>query len=105
MEVLDKILTTTDKVITLLRDNPRLRDNHDALTTNYWFWELKKMGKNPKEMTGYELLQLISKGELTSEETIQRARRKAQHDDISLRGEKYAQRMEEEKDVRHNINS
>ena len=104
MEVLNKILSTTEKVLDLLTRIPRLRDNHDALTSNYWLWELKCKGIDAQDLSAWKLLKMISTGELTSEETIQRARRKAQHDNPELRGQKYEERMAEEKDVRQNIN-
>lgn len=104
MSALENIRTTQQHVEQLLRKHPHLRDDHEKLTANFWNAELVKMGKAPKTISAYHMLELFAQGKLTSEETIQRARRKVQEENVELRGKKYDKRMSEEKDVRKHIN-
>lgn len=81
-----------------------LRDNFMQLTTNVWYSQMRGLGYTPESMNTSAFLDLYQQGKLSSEETIQRCRRKLQERHAELRGERWEERKAEEDRVRHQIN-
>ena len=84
--------TIKDKILHILERSPESRDSELKLIANIWINELKKIGKDPKEMTGYDLLGIIAGGRLTHPESIRRSRQKIQQHEIKKRGKLYQER-------------
>ena len=87
-----------DKVRNLLINNKRLRDSDNKLIATFWFQELKMLGIDTNEITGFELLELFAESKLTNAETIRRIRAKLQETNKELRGSKYNLRQGKLKD-------
>lgn len=96
MASLREIKEVKNKVEYLLKDYPHTRDDDNKLIANIWFNEIKDINN----MSAKEFLKQFSEGKFTSTESIGRARRKLQEENISLRGEKYKARMAEEEKIR-----
>jgi hypothetical protein len=89
------------KVEYLLRKTPHLRDSDNKLVATFWWHE---MGKEKTQlMTGYDFLDTMSRGKLTSSISIVRVRRKLQEQYPELQGESYIVRGKEADEVRRNI--
>ena len=101
MSVFIKMKNIKSKVEYLLKKNPRLRDCDNKLVATFWWHE---MGKEQTElMTGFDFLDVLSSGKLTSSISIVRVRRTLQNQQPELRGEMYLERAKEAEDVRKNI--
>jgi hypothetical protein len=86
----------------LLTKNPNTRDSDNLLVATYYFYE--EGGKEAlQSKTAYDFLKKMSSGNLTSFESISRARRKIQEHNPSLRGKNYKERQEMSEDIRENI--
>lgn len=80
-----------DKVELMLRAHPQLRESDARLIANMWYEELSLVAKNEP---GVQLiLKKISDGDLTSYESISRARRQLQQHNPSLRGKNYGKKQ------------
>lgn len=101
MSVFLNMKNMKDRVEYLLRKTPRLQDSDNKLVATFWWHE---MGKEQTElMTGYDFLEVLSQGKLSSSISIVRVRRKLQEQYPELRGEMYIQRDKESEEVRQNI--
>ena len=87
------MIKAKDKVLKLLKENPSNRDSDNKLIANFWFHEIKAMGKDPNTLTAFGLLDLMSKSKLTNTETITRVRRQIQEQNKELRGQNYINRQ------------
>lgn len=96
MASLKEIKEVKNKVEFLLKEYPHTRDDDNKLIANIWFNEINEIDN----MSAKEFLKQFSEGKFTSTESIGRARRKLQEQNISLRGIKYKSRMEEEEKIR-----
>ena len=101
MASLKEIRGISDKVKHLLTNHPHLRDCDQKLTANIWHSEVNCASA----ISARTFLKYLSEGRLTSQDSITRARRKLQEENIELRGNKYKARQTEENNVRQNINS
>jgi hypothetical protein len=101
MSVFLKMKNIKSKVEYLLRKTPHLRDSDNKLVATFWWHE---MGKEKTElMTGFDFLDTLSRGKLSSSISIVRVRRKLQEQYPELRGETYIDREKEAEEVRRNI--
>ena len=87
------MIKAKDKVLKLLQENTSNRDSDNKLIANFWFHEIKAMGKDPNTLTAFGLLDLMSKSKLTNTETITRVRRQLQEQNKELRGKNYINRQ------------
>ena len=86
----------------LLTKNPNTRDSDNLLVATYYFYE--EGGKEAlQNKSAYDFLKKMSSGNLTSFESISRARRKIQEHNPSLRGKNNKERQEMSEEVRENI--
>jgi len=88
------IKSVEPKVKELLDKYPDLRDNDQRLMANFWLQQLKRLGHGPAEF-----LLVYSKGNLSSSESITRARRKIQEQYPELRGELWSKRHAKQDEV------
>jgi hypothetical protein len=88
-----RILTAYDKVKNLLERRVKYRNSYYKLLAQYWYEEL---GANElvNRMTALDLLQKISRGEITHPESIMRARRKVQEEHPELSGNRKKRKEE-----------
>ena len=80
---------TKNKIKKLLLDVKDCRDSDEKLIANFWYFQIKNTGVDPRKITAFDFLEYLSKGKLTSSETIRRTRAKLQEENIELRGKKY----------------
>jgi len=80
-----------DEVANLLDRLPKTRDSDDYLVAMYWYEECQAKSIN-LTFSALKLLEGISKGRLTSFESITRCRRKIQEENVNLRGSNYSKR-------------
>lgn len=105
MKNVNEIKELTDKVKALLQAHPHLRDSDKRLVANIWVYDVtSNHNKNIENVTSLELLNDLAEGMLTNYDSITRARRKVQELYPELRGQKYTDRKQEEKDTREYIN-
>ncbi len=78
-----------EKVMHILNEDERTRDNDNLLIAKIWYSE-------SKHTDVVEFLKAFSAGNLTSPESIRRCRQKLQEETPGLRGKKWTQR--------HNVN-
>ena len=96
MKLLTKKLQ--DKVKKILIEKPKARDCDRFLTVCIWYEEAKKENWNL-----YTYFENYIDGKLTLADSITRARRKLQEDNIELRGNKWYKRKLKAEDVRQEI--
>ena len=94
--MLEEIASVMNRVKKLLEDYPHLRDSDNKLVANIWNQEIKYTD-------AFGFLTMYASGEITTADSITRARRKLQELHPELRGRKYSNRHREEKKVRKNI--
>ena len=101
MSVFLNMKNIKSKVEYLMRKTPHLRDSDNKLVATFWWHE---MGREKTQlMTGYDFLDTLSRGKLTSSISIVRVRRKLQEQFPELQGESYIHRCKEADEVRNNI--
>jgi hypothetical protein len=83
-----------DTISHLLHTQSRLRDDDRRLTATVWAQVIKKIGINPRKMTGLEFLTLYAEGEMPHAESIRRTRQKLQEKHPNLRGQRYEERQQ-----------
>lgn len=105
MSSFERVQTLQQRVKSLLLKEGKYRDSDDMLIARIWSNHLEASNFNPKTMTAYEFLCQLAIGELPSADAITRARRKVQEENPSLRGRKWAERQNEAKDFKQQINS
>jgi hypothetical protein len=79
-------MKTIDRVLKLLNEEPRFRDDDELLIATIWWQECDK------EMTAFGFLMNYSKGMYTSAESIRRCRQKLQQEFPGLRGKTWMER-------------
>lgn len=117
MNASKEIKTIYDVVKDLLDKNPHLRDDDDKLVANIWIRECGGVEKS-KTITALDFLKVYAGTtneikypneqhativKFTSAESITRARRKLQEENLLLRGTKYAHRNNEQEAVKEFI--
>ena len=100
-----KILKSKDRVKDLLTKLPHLRDNDNKLLASVWFYELKDKRYDLHNMTGFELLKVISEAKLSNSESVRRCRAKLQELHPELRGKIYKERHKEKEIVKKDLKS
>lgn len=105
MSTAEQILSVYDKVVNLLGANPHLRDDDAKLIATIWLKELG--GQEPvAKLNGMQFLHIIANNQdLTSPESITRARRKAQEENLHLRGKKYLSKFNHQEQVKEFIHN
>ena len=91
-----------NKVKTVLKDFPASRDSDSILITLVWDEELGGPYKT-HSITAYQLLSMISRGDVSNYGSISRCRRKVQEGNIELRGEKWGARHRLEDKVKEEL--
>ena len=94
-----KIFSVVDKVEKLLTKYPQLRDNDERLMANIWWDHLPNLG----DISGKDILSMLSKRELPSYESVSRCRRKIQEMHPALRGKKWEARHKRAKKIKEAI--
>lgn len=92
-----------DRVKTLLKENPRLRDADTSLVSNIWYREIKNLGKNPNKISAFDFLSIHSEGRLSNSESIRRCRQKLQEEFPELRGQKYEARQNNKGNIKEDL--
>ncbi len=97
-----KIKRIAPKVKELLKEKPHLRDSDNKLIASIWWIELG--GQVVSDLSGMDVLNRLSEGQLTSPESIRRSRQKIQEENPHLRGESYkVRKLVEEPKVKDEI--
>lgn len=101
---LTKIKDMQKRVESLLKRFPAYRDCDNKLVAHIWMEQIGGVEKM-KEINLHDWMKMwIENPNISSPETISRARRKIQESNADLRGENYKFRKDQEKDVRGGIN-
>lgn len=102
MSYINKLKDVKTRVQELLENNPNTRDSDNLLVATFYFYE---MGGKESLMntTAFSFLKKMSAGDLTSFESISRARRKIQEQVPSLRGSNYVERQRSADETRLEI--
>lgn len=82
-------MKTIEKVMHILNQDPRTRDNDNILIARIWFDE---MTNDERKDSATQFLINFSEGRYSSAESIRRCRQKLQEDFPGLRGKSYLQR-------------
>ena len=82
-------MNTINKVMHILNQDPRTRDNDNILIARFWFDE---MTPEQRKDSVIQFLVNFSENRFTSAESIRRCRQKLQEDFPGLRGKSYLQR-------------
>ena len=102
MSYFENLKDVKTKVEQLLINNPKTRDCDNLLVATYYFYE--SGGKEAlQSQSAFDFLKKMSNGELTSFESISRARRKIQEQYPELRGNNYKERKSASEYVKDNI--
>jgi hypothetical protein len=86
------LLDVADHVLALLIQDERTRDDDQLLCCMLWSRLLTQKGIDVRKFSAYEFLLLYYKDELPMADTITRARRKVQEENMLVRGKKYNER-------------
>ena len=87
----------------LLQQYEHYRDSDTRVIAHIWMRQLGGL-ENMKSISLYDFLQIwIENKNIVSPDTITRARRKVQEENVSLRGKSYKQRKEQSNKVKENI--
>jgi hypothetical protein len=90
-----KLKAIIQRVEQWLEEKPDLRDSDEKLVSNIWYDDLRLKNIKTREGSYLHFLSLYGTGQLTSADSITRARRKVQEDNPHLRGENYEKRQKE----------
>ena len=93
------IKSDKDRITKLLELRPHLRDDDNKIIANIWTNDLALLNIDARAITGFELLEMVSKGKLTNPESIRRCRQKIQETHVELRGENRTYKKEVEEKV------
>lgn len=96
-------LQINDVVHRLMVKHPELKDNDYKLVVAVWNKELLAQGIDIKDITGYEAFKCISAGKVSPIESITRCRRKLQEQYPQLRGQRWADRHDQETEVKKEL--
>ena len=94
---------TKDKVIEMLTQFPKTKDNDNLLVGYIWKEELEALGFDIKEMPTNDFLNTLSKGQLTAYESIRRIRAKLQSENSKYRGANYLKRANKQEEIRSTL--
>lgn len=97
---MEKISNLTEQVKGVLEKDPRTRDNDRLLCSIMWY---RSIGSTTRTMSAVDFLKMYVNGDLINHDTITRARRKVQEENISLRGENYNGRQSHQDDVKADL--
>jgi len=97
------IKANKELITSLLSRHPHLRDDDSKLLATVWKIILQYDGTDIKVISGYDLLKEMANGQLPSTESVTRCRRKLQEENISLRGELWKKRHQEQVNVKDQI--
>ena len=87
----------------LLHQYSHYRDSDTRIIAHIWMRQLGGL-ENMKSISLYDFFQLwIENKNIVAPDTITRARRKVQEENVDLRGKTYKKRKEQSKDVKKNI--
>ena len=87
----------------LLHQYAHYRDSDTRIIAHIWMRQLGGL-ENMKSISLYDFFQLwIDNKNIVEPDTITRARRKVQEENVDLRGKTYKKRKEQSKDVKKNI--
>ncbi len=98
-----KIKSTKMRVLHFLKQYTHLKDNDDKLIATVLLNDLKSLGLKPKEISGYQLLEIMAKGKLTNPESIRRSRAKLQEEFPELRGVNYQNRKSNSTNIKNEL--
>ncbi len=101
----NKLSNIYDTVKTLLIAKQDYRDSDSLLVVRMWYDELKLSHINAKDITAIQFMEMYRDEKLTSADTITRARRKVQEENISLRGKSYKERQKKQEEVIQQLKS
>ena len=101
--MIEKIKSVKARVKRLLENKPHLRDDDDKLIPNVWHAQIG--AAKIKNMSAFDLLTLLSEGQLINPESIRRVRAKLQEDNEYLRGENYIDRNKSGDETRQLIHT
>jgi hypothetical protein len=90
MSLFKNAKTVKRRVERILRADERTRERDALLISTYWFYEMPKESR--MKLSASEFLELHSKNEFTSSETIRRVRQKLQEEFPELRGNNFKTR-------------
>lgn len=82
-----------DRVVRLLKEDTKYRDDDNALVARIWWDELRAKNIEGTSATATQFLTLYRDGKVTTADSITRARRKAQELHKELRGASYTNRQ------------
>ncbi len=71
-----RTITLESRIKFLLLSKEIFKEDDRKLISQIWLQDLGKMGLNPKNITGYQLLEIISRNKLTNPESIRRTKSK-----------------------------
>jgi len=94
-----KFITLQKRIKHLLQSDEILKDSDFKLIAQVWYQDLQKMGLEPKSISGYQLLEIISHHKLSNPHSIIRHRRRVQVENAELRGLKYTAKKENQKTI------
>jgi hypothetical protein len=100
---MSKISTIYNVVLEKLYKSERYRDDDNLLVVSIWWNEVEKMGYDGRQMSAFQFMSLYKLGEITSADTITRARRKVQEEHPHLRGKSYQSRQSSTEDVKREL--
>lgn len=84
-----------------MEKRPYLRDDVQKVIANIWCDETKDL----QLLSGFAVMKMIAEGKYTDPQYIGRAWRKVQEECPELRGEKYEERHNKEKEIIDQLNS
>ncbi len=104
MKVSEEIETLYDIVIGLLKADPKYRDSDKTLSARIWAMQIGGV-EGARQMSAYTFFCLYCKDgtQIYSQESIGRARRKAQEEHPELRGANYKDKQEHQTEVKATI--
>lgn len=96
-------MKTTQLIKRMLTNSSRLRDCDKELAKSVWFWQLKEMNIDPYSISFFDFTEMQMTKKLTTYDYITRQRRQLQEKNVSLRGEKWAERHAKQVVARKNL--
>jgi hypothetical protein len=98
------IRSTKDIVKALLISYPETRDNDSLLTAYIWDMDLKKIEKDSKIISAFDLLKMYARESvLTNAESLRRVRQKLQEDQPALRGKNWIERHKNQDEIKEQL--
>jgi len=98
-----EIKSLQEKVKVLLTKYPDMRDSDKLLVTNFWYFELRKLGIDVETKPIAEFFAVYQSGVVANADLITRARRKVQEENPDLRGDSWEERHKEASETRKTI--